>query len=118
MDTKWFWEKCGWKTWASPYGFLYYSPERVKAHPRSYRKYPSECLPPIDPNSLFKYAVPRLRSRFTVSLKTIARSSVIYFAAVEDRINPHSSHFASDEDPAQALYNAIYKALGGSNETD
>ena len=36
--------KIGWKYWDSPYGRLYYSPEKVRAHPRSYTKHSSSPL--------------------------------------------------------------------------
>lgn len=36
--------KLGWKYWDAPCGREYYSPAKVKAHPRSYKRYGSSTL--------------------------------------------------------------------------
>ena len=104
---QWFWEQCGFKQ---------LEPGRGGYHYRTTKKVwnwlpPSETerhksipfLPPIDLNNLFLYAVPKIREK----LKTKFRfNEMVVEPWVKDWLY-------WDEDPADSLFEIIYKAFGG-----
>ena len=103
---KWFWEQCGIQHmkhqgedgWIRPdIDFAFSSP------------------PDIDLNNLFKYAVPKIK-RFHYIALWIVRDAVDEPQVIMWDANLATyEHFysAREEDPALALFRAIYKALGG-----
>ncbi len=67
-------------------------------------------LPPLDPNNLIKYAVPKMRY---VNLQFSEQySDVIPQFSATASIRFADNHTWADNDPAQALYQAIQKARG------
>ena len=100
-----FWEIVGWKVIDNGRTSLWYSPEKVKRHPRSYASYMSDDPPYIDLNSLFDYAVPKviakiLESKWNKSHDAYVLLFVWWLAELD-----------ITEDPAVALFWACYKVL-------
>ncbi len=73
----------------------------------------SEETPGIDTNNLFEYAVPKLsREKLWVKLQTVSVASS-YIATIVDNQDKKIQKYS--EDPALALFWAIYEAM--KNET-
>ena len=105
---QWFWEQCGVqptkrKTWIK--------------ESADWLRY--DYYPPIDLNNLFKYAVPKLKEvdlEFDMSFKedTGGRMCEVILQNSWQYPDGHETiYYHKDYDPAQALFWAIYKALGG-----
>ena len=95
-----FWEWCGFREVYSQttpsYWLWWLSPEGSRM----------QKLPPIDPNNLFKYAVPKLTN------------CIVCFDTAEQRVSLYTVHKGYtdnqrvyDKDPALALFWAIYKII-------
>ena len=105
---QWFWEQCGWE-YDSEFDYWYPpgSP-KVRGFYITYRSFEMD----IDLNNLFKYAVPKLEQagyKYEICATT---SSTEHRATIRDRAFSFVE-MVGDDDPALALFWAIYKALGG-----
>lgn len=89
-EVKEFWERCG---LVKQFTSSWYVNEVGGA-------YVSSRLPSIDPNNLFKYAVPKIREW----IKDDAEFMYLLKCWVVDFV-------LDEEDPALALFRAIYKAI-------
>ena len=96
-----FWEKCGFKIINNP-DF----PDNIE---ESRSPIGERIYPPIDLNSLFKYAVPKIGA-YEITFDD--ESSCIYVGEDPDI----KCYEGIDEDPAQALYQALCKVLGVDDE--
>jgi len=103
---QWLWEQCGFTR--LPYGNREYHFELTKKVmnwlPPDKRGNSMEYLPRIDLNNLFKYAVPKLQDLRWVKFN--------FDSECELRIG-NRGIFGVNDDPALALFWAIFKALGG-----
>ena len=103
---KWLWEQCEWHKEKHPKGnwYMWYAPDG---------RFVDNHLPPIDLNNLFKYAVPKLKEvGFNVEICTTT-SPTQFRTAIKDRGFSLVGRLVWDDDPAIALFWAIYKCLGG-----
>jgi hypothetical protein len=103
---KWFWEQCGFTWWET-------------AEAWCFGKYEvSRELPPIDLNSLFKYAVPKLSqySFYMNELPWVRVTAGVIKPPHGKYTGRENIYVIEDKDPALALFWAIYKAFGVSDE--
>ena len=114
---QWFWERCGFvgdylplidhsvdppQMYAGHWCFLFPDGTSVRVG----------HLPPIDLNNLFKYAVPKM-GYVNIQFSDQYSDVIPQFSATAS-IRFADNHIWADEDPALALFWAIYKALGGA----
>jgi len=104
---QWFWEQCGLISFTDDIGVVYEYERKLHKEP-----------PPIDLNNLFKYAVPKLdvynHGGFFFNLVADGERWVCRIDRKrEATINSFYHLDGYGEDPALALFWAIYKALGG-----
>jgi len=112
---QWFWEQCE---------FKFQKSDRNRVGTWVYPNYECEwSLPSIDLNNLFKYAVPKLRTihndlKVLFVFGSVSRCAIFKW----DKKYSRKKNFEwlligerTDDDPALALFWAIYKALGGEN---
>jgi len=117
-----FWEWCEfkWRTYASAYA----GEVIMKVHDATWVHPDGEThfnLPPIDLSNLFKYAVPRLNEKgCCVTLQAYGQKGHLAFVSESvfpqrgsDGYDPYFKRIAEyeDEDPAIALFWAIYKVM-------
>jgi len=97
-----FWEWCGFYRWNSPNDYI----ARNWWHNPDPNNNDSHSLPPIDLNSLFRYAVPKV-DNVRLIMNVAPSGDVFWNGEVE---YSGSEGKVTHEDPALALYQAIQKA--------
>ena len=104
-----FWEWCGWRTIKR--SFLHYSPEQI-ASPKSLSlEYAVTSFPPIDLNSLFKWAVPKVEEIYCFSLELLDNGTGTFRVAIYQHVFDSKIWFGHNTDPALALFWAIWQVM-------
>jgi len=103
---KWFWEQCGFTS--DEWGI--YAPG-VEHKPWNVYWENYSGVPPIDLNNLFKYAVPFLQ--YANIQYSNQYPGVVPMCSATASVQFADNHTYADNDPALALFWAVYKAFGG-----
>lgn len=109
MTDKEFWEWCGFwfdsDSWHEPSEPHWHTPDKMAI----------KELPPIDLNNLFKYAVPKIPKLKRIFMSAPTEDTITK-GWIVDVESGGFSYLGSNEDPAQALKQAIVKVKENEDE--